>query len=145
MFVQATTSSRKNGKTYVSYLVRESFRTPNGPRSRTICNITDLPPHTRELVIASLKGQDFIPAEQVQLHAALDYGGLAVLNEAWSRFGLVELFAGVGSARQRSLLQAVIYSRLLFPCAKLSLAQKAEGTWLAPACGLKADESFDEL
>jgi DDE family transposase len=144
VFVQATTSSRKNGKTYVSYLVRESFRTPNGPRSRTICNITDLPVQTRALIIASLKGHDFFPAEQVQLHAALDYGGLAVLNEAWSRFGLGKLLAGIGSARQRGLLQAVIYSRLLFPCAKLSLAQKAEGTWLAQACGLEADELFDE-
>lgn len=144
MFVQATTSSRQNGKTYVSYLVRESFRTPKGPRSRTICNITDLPAHTRDLIIASLKGQDFLPAEQVQLHEALDYGGLAVLNDAWSRFRLGELFTGIGSPRQRGLLQAVIYSRLLFPCAKLSVAQKAQGTWLAQACGLKADESFDE-
>lgn len=144
MFVQATTSSRKNGKTYVSYLVRESFRTPNGPRSRTICNITGLPPHTRDLITASLKGQDFFPAGQVQLHEALDYGGLAVLNDAWSRFRLAELFSEVGSSRQRGLLQAVIYSRLLFPCAKLSVSQRAEGTWLAQACGLKADESFDE-
>lgn len=144
MFVQATTSSRKNGKTYVSYLVRESFRTPKGPRSRTLCNITDLPPQTRDLIIASLKGQDFLPAEQVQLQEALDYGGLAVLNDAWLRFGLGGLFAEMGSPRQRGLLQAVIYSRLLFPCAKLSVAQKAEGTWLAQACGLKADESFDE-
>lgn len=144
MFVQATASSRKNGKTYVSYLVRESFRTPDGPRSRTICNITDLPVHTRDLIIASLKGQDFLPADQVQLSEALDYGGLAVLNDAWSRFGLGELFTDIGSPRQRGLLQAVIYSRLLFPCAKLSLAQKAEGTWLAQACGLDAKESFDE-
>lgn len=144
MFVQATTSSRKNGKTYVSYLVRESFRTADGPRSRTICNITDLPAHTRDLIIGSLRGEDFLPAEQVQLHAALDYGGLAVLNDAWSRFGLGELFIGVGSARQRGLLQAVIYSRLLFPCAKLSLAQKAEGTWLAQACDLRPEETFDE-
>jgi transposase len=144
VFVQATTSSRKNGKTYVSYLVRESFRTPSGPRSRTICNITDLPAHTRDLIIASLKGQDFLPAEQVQLHEALDYGGLAVLNDAWARFRLDELFTGIGSPRQRGLLQSVIYSRLLFPCAKLSVAQRAEGTWLAQACGLKADESFDE-
>ena len=60
MFVQATTSSRKNGKTYVSYLVRESFRTPNGPRSRTVCNITGLPAHTRDLIAASLKGLDFL-------------------------------------------------------------------------------------
>ena len=144
MFVQATTSSRKNGKTYVSYLVRESFRTPNGPRSRTVCNITELPAHTRDIVVASLKGQDFLPADQVQLHEALDYGGLAVLNDAWSRFDLAEIFANIGSARQRGLLQAILYSRLLFPCAKLSLAQKAHGTWLAQACGLDPKESFNE-
>ena len=144
MFVQSTTSSRQNGKTYVSYLVRESFRTPDGPRSRTICNITDLPAHTRDLIAASLKGQNFLPAEDLQLHEALDYGGLAVLNDAWSRFRLGELFEDIGSPRQRGLLQAVIYSRLLFPCAKLSLAQRAAGSWLAPACGLEANESFDE-
>jgi len=144
VFVQTTTSSRKNGKTYISYLVRESFRTPDGPRSRTICNITELPAQTRDLIAASLQGQNFLPADQVQLHDALDYGGLAVLNDAWSRFRLADLFTGLGSARQRGLLQAVIYSRLLFPCAKLSLAQQAEGTWLAPACGLAAKETFNE-
>ena len=85
-----------------------------------------------------------LPADAVQLSEALDYGGLAVLNDAWARFGLGDLFADLGSPRQRALLQAVIYSRLLFPCAKLSLAQQAEGTWLAQACDLEADESFDE-
>ena len=108
MFVQATTSARKNGKSYVSHLVRESFRTPNGPRSRTVCNITELPPQTRQLIAASLKGQSFLPADQVQLHEALDYGGLAVLNEAWSRFHLGEILTSLGSARQRGLLQAII-------------------------------------
>ena len=144
MFVQATKSTRADGKCYVSYLVRESFRTPNGPRSRTVCNITDLPPATRDLVAASLKGQTLLPEGPIQLETALDYGGLAVLNEAWSRFGLADLFADIGSARQRGLLQAIIYSRLLFPCAKLSLAQQAQGTWLAQACGLAATESFNE-
>ena len=144
MFVQATKSARQDGKTYVSYLVRESFRTPSGPRSRTVCNITDLPPPTRDLIAASLKGQSLLPAEQIQLDTALDYGGLAVLKDAWTRFRLDELLAGIGSARQRGLLQAIIFSRLLFPCAKLSLAQRAQGTWLAQACGLAADEAFDE-
>jgi len=144
VFVQITKSSRQHGKTYLSYLVRESFRTPSGPRSRTVCNITDLPPATRELIAASLKGQDLVAAEQCQLNQALDYGGLAVLNDAWQRYRLGELFAGMGSARQRGLLKAIIFSRLLFPCAKLSLAQKAQGTWLAQACGLDAEESFDE-
>lgn len=144
MFVQATTSKRQNGKTYVSYLVRESFRTPDGPRSRTVCNITDLPAPTRELLAAALKGHQFLPAEQVQLDEALDYGGLVVLNDAWLRFGLGKLLADLGSPRQRGLLQAIIYSRLLFPCAKLSLAQQAQGTWLAQACGLEPRETFDE-
>lgn len=144
MFVQTTTSSRKNGKTYVSYLVRESFRTPEGPRSRTVCNITELPAAIRELIVDSLKGQDFLPASEVALHEALDYGGLAVLNDAWSRFGLEQLLAPIGTKRQRGLLQAVLYSRLLFPCAKLSLKAQAQGTWLAQACGLDPDESFDE-
>ena len=144
MFVQATKSTRQDGKTYVSYLVRESFRTPKGPRSRTVCNITNLPPATRDLIAASLKGQEVLPTGPLQLETALDYGGLAVLKDAWSRFRLDELLAGIGSARQRGLLQAMVFSRLLFPCAKLSLAQQAQGTWLPQACGLAADESFAE-
>ena len=144
MCVQATKSTRQDGQTYVSYLVRESFRTPKGPRSRTVCNITDLPAPTRDLIAASLKGRELLPAEPLQLESAVDYGGLAVLKDAWARFRLDELLAGMGSARQRGLLQAIIFSRLLFPCAKLSLAQRAQGTWLAQACGLAADEAFAE-
>ena len=144
MFVQTTTSKRKGGKTYVSYLVRESFRTAEGPRSRTVCNITDLPAHTRDLIAASLKGQSFVPTHAVQLHEALDYGGLAVLNPTWQRFEMDRLLAAMGSSRQQKLLKAMIYARLLFPCAKLSLKVQAQGTWLSEACGLEPDESFDE-
>ena len=144
MFVQTTTSQRQGGKTYVSYLVRESFRTAQGPRSRTVCNITDLPPPTRDLIAASLKGQSFVPAQAVQLHEALDYGGLAVLNHTWKRFEMDPLLAAMGSPRQQKLLKALIYARLLFPCAKLSLKVQAQGTWLAAACGLAQDEPFDE-
>jgi transposase len=144
VFVQTTTSKRKGGKTYVSYLVRESFRTPAGPRSRTICNITDLPPHTRDLMAASLKGQSWVDSQSVQLHQALDYGGLAVLNPTWERFQMDRLLAAMGSPRQRKLLKSLIYARLLFPCAKLSLKVQAEGTWLAQACGLAPEEAFDE-
>lgn len=143
MFVQAT-KSRRGAKVYVTYLVRESFRTPDGPRSRTVCNITELPPPVRELIADSLAGQRFVSEHSLQLRDALDYGGLAVLLEAWRQFGLEALFAGIGTPRQRALLQAVIFSRLLFPCAKLALAQRASGTLLAQACGLPSDERFDE-
>ena len=49
MFMQKT--SCKRGKAaYFTFLVRQSFRIPEGPRSRTVCNVTKLPPHIRELI-----------------------------------------------------------------------------------------------
>jgi transposase len=144
MFVQATKSRRQN-KTYVSYLVREAFRTPAGPRSRTVCNITGLPEKVRGLITAALAGKDCCPIEDIELAAALNYGGLAVLREAWERFGLGEVFNRLPLARHRALLQAMIFARLLFPCAKLALAEAARGSLLAAACGLdQENETFKE-
>jgi len=143
MFVQATKSKRK-GKTYVTFLVRESFRTDQGPRSRTVCNITRLPEEVRRLIAASLKGQPVVPVAELKLTGTQDYGGLAVLHDAWRRFGLDRLLSHLGTARQQGLLKAMVLGRILFPSAKLALSEQAEGTALAPACGLSAAETFDE-
>ena len=143
MFVQATKSTRK-GKIYTTYLVRESFRTAEGPRSRTICNITGLPEALRLLVTASLRGEPNVPMGALKLTATQDYGGLAVLNDAWQRFGLDGFLSGLGTSRQQGLLKAMVLGRILFPSAKLALAEQAEGTALAQACGLSEQESFDE-
>jgi transposase len=143
VFVQATKSGRGKKK-YVSYLVRESFRTPKGPRSRTICNITGLPPEVRDLIAGALRGQTLAPVEQLSLKSAWSYGGLAVLRDAWFRFGLDSVLEDIPAQHERQLIQAMIFARLLFPCAKLALAQQAEGTLLAQSCGLPAAEAFDE-
>lgn len=143
MFVQVTQSGRGQKK-YVSYLVRESFRTAQGPRSRTVCNITSLPSEVRDLVTQALRGEPMVPVQRLELADALSFGGLAVLRDAWSRFGLDDLLQDIPSARERGLIQAMTFARLLFPCAKLALAQQAQGTLLAQACGLAADEDFDE-
>jgi len=120
VFVQATKSTRK-GKTYVTYLVRESFRLPEGPRSRTICNISGLPAEVRDLIAASLRGEPLVPVRDLKLTGAQDYGGLAVLDDAWRRFGLDRFLAGLGTPRQQGLLKAMILGRILFPSAKLAL------------------------
>jgi len=144
MFVQ-TTKCTHGGTTYLTYLVRESFRTAQGPRSRTICNITALPPQTRELIAQSLRGQSFVAPEALALTDAWSYGGLAVLHQAWEDFGLARLFSWVGSTRTAGLLQAMVFGRILFPSAKLALVDHARGTLLAAACGLdQASEDFDE-
>ena len=143
MFVQVT-KSRQNGKTYTSHLVRESFRTPNGPRSRTIANISKLPPELRQLIAAHLSGKTTLHADSLQLHSALDFGGLAVLVDAWKSLHLDRLLSDIGTPRQRALLKAMVFARLLFPTSKLALKDAARGTLLAQACGLPADEPFDE-
>jgi transposase len=143
VFVQAT-KSRRAGKTYVSYLVRESFRTAAGPRSRTVCNISKLPAEVRHMVASALGGKPLLEQDSIQVREAMDCGGLAVLVEAWKQLGVDALLAAVGTGRQRSLLKAMVFSRILFPCAKLALKERAAGSLLAAACGLDATERFDE-
>ena len=73
--------------TYLTYLVRESFRTAQGPRSRTICNITALPPAdpaTHRPIAARPKLRRY---GSVALTDAWSYGGLAVLHQAWEALG----------------------------------------------------------
>lgn len=144
MFVQAT-RCRRGSSTYLTYLVRESFRTPQGPRSRTICNITALPEETRELIVQSLRGQDFVATDKLELTDAWSFGGLAVLRQTWEALELDQLLSWIGTARYAGLLKAMIFGRILFPSAKLALADHARGTLLAAACGLnQASEDFDE-
>src|SRR6266516_4086480 len=145
MFVQATHCTHGQS-TYLTYLVRESFRTPKGPRSRTVCNITALPPQTRQLIAQSLQGQSFVASEALQLAQAWSFGGVAVLYQAWKDFGLEALFNFIQNARAAGLLKAMIFGRVLFPSAKLALVDHARGTLLAAACGLdQASEDFDEI
>jgi transposase len=144
MFVQATKCNHGK-RTYLTYLVRESFRSPKGPRSRTLCNITALPEATRDLIAQSLRGQTFVAADQVALGGAWSFGGLAVLRHSWDALQLERLFDCVSCPRSAGLLKAMIFGRLLFPSSKLALADQARGTLLAAACGLdQAREDFDE-
>ena len=144
MFIQTTKTKRK-GKIYYTHLVKEAFRTPKGPRSRTICNITKLSEEVRLLIGAALKGSELISGNELELEQALDYGGIAVLRKAWERYGLDRLFEHLGEERDRKLLKAMIFARVLFPSSKLKLADRARGTVLAAACGLDPQkESFDE-
>ncbi len=77
--------SRQKGKVYKSYFIRESYRTEKGPRSRTICNVTALPEEVRELIRLGLQGKKVVEVEKLGLEERSDFGGLAVLREAWER------------------------------------------------------------
>ncbi|MGO8674869.1 MAG: IS1634 family transposase [Limisphaerales bacterium] len=144
MFVQIT-KCKRGQHLYLTYLVRESFRTPEGPRSRTVCNITALPSETRDLIALSLRGQSLVPGDQLELAQALSFGGLAVLRQSWDHLLLDRLFEGITDPHVVGLLKAMVFGRVLFPSSKLALVDHARGTLLASACGLdQATETFDE-
>ncbi|MDD4933616.1 MAG: hypothetical protein PHO89_09160 [Methylacidiphilaceae bacterium] len=69
-----------------------------------------------------------------------------MIREAWQRFGLDEVLAGVGSERKQRLVKAMIFGRILFPSSKLAHRAEARGTVLTKVCGLeKKDLEEDEL
>jgi hypothetical protein len=144
MYVQTSKSTVK-GKTYRCKTVRESYRTPKGPRSRLVCNISKLPEHVQVAIEALLKepGGTLVPCESLGLDEALGFGGVAVLHDAWDRFGLDRVLAGVEDAADRSRLKAMVFARLLFPGSKLSLKTVSADSALAASCGL-LQEDLDE-
>ena len=144
MFVQTSTTII-NGKRYQCKTVRESYRTAQGPRSRTVCNISKLPPPVQDAICMLLKNPPclLVPADSLGLQDALGFGGIAVLQDAWERYRLDDVLTGVDSAADRGRIKAMIFARLLFPGSKLSLKIRSGDSVLAAACGLK-QEDFDE-
>ena len=144
MYVQ-TSKSTVNGKTYRCKTVRESYRTPRGPRSRLVCNISKLPEHVQSAIEVLLKepGGTLVPSGSLGLGEALGLGGVAVLHDAWDRFGLDHVLAGVEDAADRGRLKAMVFGRLLFPGSKLSLKTVSADSALAASCGLR-QEDLDE-
>lgn len=141
MFVQTSRSTVK-GKTYTCKTVRESYRTPKGPRSRLVCNISKLPDHVQAAIEVLLKkpGANLVPADALGLVDARAFGGVAVLHDAWDRFGLDHILSGVEDPAERGRLKAMVFARLLFPGSKLSLKTLSADSALAASCGLSQDD-----
>ncbi|MDD4933504.1 MAG: hypothetical protein PHO89_08590 [Methylacidiphilaceae bacterium] len=96
--------TRRGEKVYSSYVIRESYRVGKQVKTRLIANVTRLPEDVREVLAAALRKKPLVSLDVLQAQEALDYGGLAVLEEAWQRFGLDEVLSGVGSERKQRLL-----------------------------------------
>ena len=89
MYVESNRLQR-NGKTYRTVTVRESFRLDGKVLHRTVANITDLPPHAIDAVRQALRlGQTPMPAGVPQIGFWREYGasfallGIAV-SSGWT-------------------------------------------------------------
>jgi len=142
MFLQET-KTKRGGKTYVSYLVRESFRTANGPRGRTICNLTHLPKEVRDMVRQALRGKSLVPVDRLEVNNIHSFGGCVVLEDAARRYRLPESLAPL-APRSGALVRAMIFGGLLTAPSVAPFHMGARTARLAMFCGLDPEkERFD--
>src|SRR4051812_2803287 len=104
---------KHGGKTYVSHLLRHSYREGPHVRHRTLANLSHLPPATIDLIRRSLKGETFVTAQQAfRITHAKAHGHVHAVLGALRRLGLDTLLRARPS-RQRNLAVALIVARLL--------------------------------
>jgi transposase len=135
---------KHGGRTYVSHLLRQSYRHDGKVKHRTLANLSHLPEHVIDLVRRSLQGEVFASEEEtVRTLASKPHGHVEAILTTFDQLGLEELLASRAS-RQRSLVLALIAQRLLFPCSKLASLRYWQSTTLADELEV-GDASTTEL
>lgn len=135
---------KHHGKTYVSYLLRQSYRHDGRVLHRTLGNLSHLPPRLIDLIQRSLRGEDFVaPHQAFRTTASKPHGHVEAVLATCRKLDLEDLIAAKPS-RQRSLVLALIAQRILFPCSKLATTRYWHTTTLAEELGV-ADADSKEL
>ncbi len=140
----AKVPSRRNGREYVSYLLRQTYREGGKVKHRTLANLSPLPAAAIETVRAILRGEPVGPLDQAfEIERALPHGHvLAVLGQLW-KLELDRLLS-TRPRRERELVVAMIASRVLEPCSKLATVRSFATSTLADQLGA-GDADEDEL
>jgi transposase len=135
---------KAGGRTYVSYLLRQSYRADGKVKHRTLANLSHLSEPLIDLIRRSLRGEVFQSShEAVRTLSSKPHGHAEAVSIAFERLGLDSLLASRPS-RQRSLILASIAQRLLFPCSKLASLRHWQTTTLADDLEV-SDASSTEL
>lgn len=135
---------KHGGRTYVSYLLRQSYRAEGKVKHRTLANLSHLSEPLLDLIRRSLQGEVFQSSDDsVRTLSSKPHGHAEAILIAFDRLGLDCLLASKPS-RQRSLILALIAQRLLFPCSKLSSLRHWQATTLADDLEV-SDASSTEL
>ncbi len=55
---------KHGGNTYISHLVRQSYRADGKVKHRTLANLSHLPEHLIDVIRRSLQGEVFLPSDE---------------------------------------------------------------------------------
>jgi hypothetical protein len=135
---------KHRGKTYLSHLLRQSYREGSKVKHRTLGNLSHLPPRLLDIIQRSLRGEDFVsPPEAFRTTASKPHGHVEAILTTCRKLDLENLLAAKPS-RPRSLILALLVQRLLCPCSQLATTRYWHTTTLAEELGV-TDATSKEL
>ncbi len=127
-----------------AYLLREGYREGGKVKSRTLANLTKLPPEALQAVRQILKGNKLVQASDAfEAIASPHHGHVQAVWLALQRLGFATLIAARAS-RQRNLVVAMVAARILEPDSKLATTRWWHTTTL-PAMLNLSDADEDDL
>ena len=101
-------------------LLRESYRDNGKVKSRTLANLSKLPPDAIEVLRRSLKGEQLVVAHNAfEAIASYQHGHVQAVLRAMGRLRFTELIASRASPA-RDLVVAMVLARILEPDSKLA-------------------------
>ena len=125
-------------------LLREGYRQGGHVKTRTLANLSKLPPDAVAALRQVLKGEKLVRAHAAfEAVASLHHGHVQAVLDAMRRLGFANLVASRPS-RQRHLVLAMVAARLLEPDSKLGTTRWWNLTTLPSLLGV-ADADEDEL
>ena len=112
-----------NGKTYVSVLLRRTFREGGKVRNETVASLSALPAATIEAIERSLKGEKLVTLDSVfECIRSLPHGHVVAILGTLRKLQL-ENILGSRKSRKRDLVTAMIVARIFEPRSKLATAR----------------------
>jgi len=126
-------------------LLRESYREDGKVKTRTLANLSKLPPPAIEAVRCSLKGQELVCVEEafeIVEGGSRFHGHIEAVLLSMRRLGFPELIASRRSA-ERDLVAAMVVARILEPQSKLATPLWWANTTLPEALDLGGADEDD--
>ena len=144
MYITKPKRTSRNGKTYETILLRESYREGDQVKNRTLANLTHAKPEEVRAIELALEHKGNLASlaslqDSVNLQEGLSVGSVWAVYEVAKRLG-IERALGTASAGKRALWQVI--ARVLEQGSRLSAVRLAQ---THAACGvLRMKQGFDE-
>jgi transposase len=139
-----TTKRTYKGRTYLTHLLRRSYREDGVVKNETLGNLSHLPSHLIEIIRRGLQGETFVPVSQAfEVIGSRPHGAVQAVACAMRALDIATVLGSKVSA-ERDLVLAMIAARIVSPNTKLATTRQWHSTTLAQDFGV-ADADEDDL